>query len=262
MKNTTVLAISSRRDQLRPVFHLEKWYGDVVTAQGAGAVVYAARLRWGALRVGYGAALILTDGHAPTGDATVRGVAMPRLETPLATWRNAALRADARWCRDAAPIKCRLMDGPDGAIQWTCHMPRAVARVKIGSSTVTGLGYLEQLQLSIPPWKLPFRELHWGRYLSPRHCAVWIDWAGDDSRRWSWLDGVEQAGWRIVFDQSRTIRDQPVVNTIGLPLPDLARRLAGQFGRARERKRLSRAVLMNEAGPLDEGWAIHEEVMW
>jgi len=47
-----------------------------------------------------------------------------------------------------------------------------------------------------------------------------------------------------------------------LPLPKLARRLAGVLAAAREHKRLSRAALVNGAGVLDEGWAIHEEVLW
>jgi len=255
------------------VFLLEKWYGDVVTAQGggAGAIIYAARLRWGPLRAGYGATLIFGD--SPHTSSTVRGVALPRLETDLATWHNEALGADATWCRDADPIESCLADGPNGAIQWTCHMPRAVARVRIGDATFHGLGYLEHVVLTIPPAKLPFREgaLRWGRYLSPRHALVWIAWTGRDAepRQWTWLDGVAQAGveqldggHRLVLHECRPIRDQPLLATIGVPLPKLARRLAGTLDAAREHKRVSRATLVNGAGPVDEGWVIHEEVLW
>jgi hypothetical protein len=255
------------------VFLLEKWYGDVVTAQGEGAIVYAARLRCGPLRIGYGATLVLTggDGWTPIEQATVRRVQLPRLESELATWSNVALRADARWWRDAAPIECCLIDGPDGAMHWRCHMPRAVARVQIGSAVCRGLGYVEQLQLSIPPWKLPFRggALRWGRYLSAQHTIVWIEWTGANPRQWVWLDGVPQTslasldgGRRLVFQESRAIRDQPLITTIRSALPKLGRRLADDLGAACEHKRLSRAVLVNGAGSVDEGWAIHEEVLW
>lgn len=268
-----MLALRDRQDQLRRVFLLDKWYGDVVTAQGSGAIVYAARLRWGPLRLGYGSTLALTDAHAPTSRATVRRVAMPQLEGRTATWRNTTLQADARWSRDAAPIERCLLDGPDGAIRWQCHMPRAVARVQIGSTILEGLGYIEQLQLTIPPAKLPFRggALRWGRYLSSRHAIVWIEWTQPDghARQWAWLDGVERPGlasldrgWRLVFHESRALRNQPLLATVGLPLPKLARRLAGVLAAAREHKRLSRAALVNGAGVLDEGWAIHEEVLW
>lgn len=266
-----MLAPCLRQDQVRLVFLLEKWYGDVVTAQGAGAIVYAARLRWGPFRFHYGATLALTEAGVPATNATVRGVAMPRLEPEAATWRNTTLRVTARWRRDADPIAACLVDGRDGVIRWMCHMPRAVARVQIGDASFHGLGYVEQLQLTIPPTKLPFRggALRWGRYLSPRHALVWIDWTGADPRQWVWLDGVKQAGVtnlddgrRLVFGAGRAIRDQPLLATIGMPLPRLARRLARTLDAAREHKRLSRATLVNGAGPLDEGWAIHEEVLW
>jgi hypothetical protein len=253
------------------VFLLEKWYGDVVTAQGggAGAIVYAARLGWGPLRAGYGATLLFGD--SPRGSATIRGVALPRLASDIATWRNEALSADASWCRDADPIESCLADGPEGAIRWTCHMPRAVAHMRIGDTTFHGLGYLEQLVLTLPPAKLPFRggALRWGRYLSTQHALVWIAWTGAEPRQWAWLDGVAQAGvenldggWRLVFHESRPIRDQSLLTTIRLPLPQLARRLAGALGTVREHKRVSRATLVNGAGSVDEGWAIHEEVLW
>jgi hypothetical protein len=255
------------------VFLLEKWYGDVVTAQGAGAIVYAARLRWGPLRFGYGATIVFTGADPPRASATVRGVGMPRLESEVATWRHAALHADARWCRDAAPLESCLADGPDGSIRWNCHMPRAVARVQIGDAILHGLGYVEQLQLTIPPAKLPFRggSLRWGRYLSPQHAIVWIEWTGANPRHWAWLDGVGQTGLanldggrRLVFHESRAIRDQPLLTTIRLPSPHLARRLTGVLDAAREHKRVSRAALVkgDDATPLDEGWAIHEEVLW
>ena len=255
------------------MFLLEKWYGDVVTAEGAGAIVYAARLRWGPLRFAYGATIVFTGAEPPQANATVRRVPMPRLEPEVATWRHTALRADARWCRDAAPIESCLADGPDGSIRWRCHMPRALARVQIGDAILHGLGYVEQLQLTIPPAKLPFRggSLRWGRYLSSQHAIVWIEWTGAHPRQWAWLDGVGQTGLadldggrRLVFHESRAIRDQPLLTTIRLPLPHLARRLTGSLRAAREHKRLSRAALVNGDGaaPLDEGWAIHEEVLW
>jgi hypothetical protein len=40
------------------------------------------------------------------------------------------------------------------------------------------------------------------------------------------------------------------------------RRLAGTLDAVREHKQLSRATLGNVAGPVDSGWAIHEEVQW
>jgi hypothetical protein len=255
------------------VFLLEKWYGDVVTNHAAGvggAILYAARLRWGPLRVGYGATLTFGAG-TPRTESRVRRVAMPTIDASAATWRNTALDVEATWCRDAEPIAARLVDGADGSIQWTCHMPRARARVRRGAVTVLGLGYVEQLRLTIPPARWPFRggTLRWGRYLSPAHTLIWIAWTGRDPRRWVWLDGVPQpdldtldGGQRLVLHERHAIRDEPLLTTIGIPLPELARRLSRTLGAARECKHLSRASLMNGAGATDTGWAIHEEVQW
>ncbi len=253
-----------------PVFLLEKWYGDVVTSHGAGAIVYAARLRWGPLRVAY-AATVVFDASASRSQSSIRHVTMPRIDGHAATWRHETLGVDATWCRDAEPLDSCLVDGPDGSIRWTCHMPRALARVRVGETTLHGLGYLEQLRLTIPPAELPFRGgvLRWGRYVSPAHALVWIEWTGRDPQRWVWLNGVPQTGpdgldgnLRLVLHDSRPIRDDPLLTTIRVPLPKLARRLAGTLDAVREHKHLSRGALVSGAGPVDTGWAIHEEVEW
>jgi len=265
-----MLALSRRQGQVRPVFLLEKWYGDVVTTQGEGAILYAARLRWGPLRVAYGATLVF-DTDATRSESSIRRVAMPRIDANASTWRNETLGVDATWCRDAAPIDTRLVDEPVGSIQWTCHMPRALACVRVGAVTLHGVGYVEQLRMTIPPAAWPFRGgvLRWGRYGSPAHTLVWIEWTGLSQRRWVWLDGAPQVGLdcldgerRLVLQDTRPIRDQPLLTTIRVPLPKLARRLAGTLDAVREHKCLSRATLVNGAGQVDAGWAIHEEVQW
>lgn len=178
------------------MFQLEKWYGDVATSQEAGAcaILYSARLHWGPMRLGYAATIHLSADRpaAPREATTWRGGALPLLDGDRITWRNAPLRVTADWRRDAPAIARRLANGPDGEIDWTCHFPRARAGVRIGSDRLEGLGYVERLRLTIPPWKLPFRALRWGRHLSADHYLVWIDWSGGDTRRWVWLDGVEQ----------------------------------------------------------------------
>ena len=258
------------------MFLLDKWYCDVVTDQGSGAILYAARLRWGPFRVGYAAFLCLADGTAPREQATRRHVVLPERDGDVATWSNRSLHIEGRWWRDAPPVERRLAEGPDGTIEWMCHMPRARASVHIGDAQLAGLGYVERLRLSIPPWKLPFRTLRWGRYLSSRHWLVWIDWDGSHSRRWAWLDGVEQPGAafsadglvgldddrQLVHEEGRDIRDQPVLATLRGPLPALARRLAGALERSHEHKRLAHGSILQAGRPVDRGWSVYEEVAW
>jgi hypothetical protein len=258
------------------MFLLAKWYCDVVTDAGACAIIYAARLRWGPLRVGYASTLYLAADAPPQEAATLRRVASPRADGDCLTWRNAPLRAEACWRRDAPRIERCLAHGPDGDVAWTCHMPRARASVQIGDAHLEGLGYVESLRLAMPPWKLPFRTLRWGRHLSAEHCLVWIVWTGGEERRWVWLDGVEQpaatlhdgglvglaGGAELLWHDGRDLRDRPLLATIAGPLPALARRLAGPLAHLHEHKRLAPSAIVRAGRPLDHGWTVSEDVTW
>jgi len=258
------------------MFLLVKWYCDVVTDDGACAIIYAARLRWGPLRVGYAAIFHAAVDGTSAETATVRRVASPRRDGDSLVWGSAPLRAAARWQGDAPPITCCLADGPNGSVDWTCHMPRARATVRVGDVHLEGLGYVESLRLTVPPWQLPFRALRWGRHLSPEHHLVWIDWSDGVERRWVWLDSVEQlaatphdggianlvGGRELRWQNARDLRDRPVLAALHGPLPVLATRLAGPLGRLHERKRLAPSAIVRADGADDQGWTVFEEVTW
>ena len=259
-----------------PMFLLDKWYLDVVTDEGAAAIFYAARLRWGLLRQGYASALYVAPGAAPREQATRRHFEWPHEDQDTITWHNEPLRVLAHWRRDAAPMARSLVEDPADAIHWTCHMPRARASAQVGDTRLEGLGYVESLRLRVPPWKLPFRTLRWGRHASSHHSVVWIEWTGAEERRWVWLDGALQPAATLVeaglsglegesalqLEPFRDLRDSPLLATIGGPLPGLARRLAGPLGRMHERKHLSRSAIVSSGRQLDRGWTVHEEVTW
>jgi len=240
-------------------------------------ICYAGRLQWGPARVRYAATLV-ADAHAPREQATTRGVELPQVADDVATWRHAGLGIAGRWCRGAPAIAQCLADGPEGAIDWTCHIPRARAQVRVGDTTLDGWGYVESVRLTIPPWRLPFGTLRWGRYLSDRHWLVWIDWSGGTAGRrcWTWLDGAPQpeavvhaagvrglrGGSRLEFGATRVLRDRPLLDTLRTPLPALARRLAPTLSQAHECKRLGAAALVTAAGASDQGCVLYEDVSW
>jgi hypothetical protein len=258
------------------MFLLSKWYLDVVTERGDAAIFYVARLRWGALRLGYAAGFLARAGPPAREAATLRGVTWPRREAGGVEWRNAPLDIRGRWMATAPPIRRVLLTTPEGSIHWTCHMPRARASVQWGGTTLEGTGYAERLRLSIPPWRLPFRTLRWGRHASDLHSLVWIAWSGDDERSWVWLDGEEQSGAAVgdsgvsgltgdrglAIRDSRDVRDRRVLATLAAHLPLLVRRAAGPLGRMQEHKRLSQTSLVRGRTSLDRGWTLHELVTW
>ena len=256
------------------MFHVDKWYLDVITDRGTAVILYAARVEWGRLHVDYASVLRASKAGEPQEASTIRHVEQPRIRGNLLAWRNAPLDVDGEWQREARPIRRTLASGSDGDIRWTCQMPRARARVRCGDQRFEGLGYVERLDLTIPPSKLPFRALRWGRHVSSAHSLIWIDWAGDRDRRWIWLDGEEQraallsggvpsgltSGAALYLRDRRDVRDRPVLAVLDALPRALARRVAGGIAGMHEHKMVSQSSIVIGGVEVDEGWSLHEVV--
>lgn len=259
------------------MFLLTKWYLDVVTEEGTAVIAYAARLRWGRLRLAYASVLVSeASRQACEQRAFGTGRPWPRLDGDRLTWAEPRLGIVGTWERAAPAIRRRLLKNDAGEIRWACEMPCARASVTAGHRTFEGLGYAERLSLSIPPWKLPFRTLHWGRHTSAGHSLVWIDWAGEDTRRYVWADGVEQPDAcldaRAVcrLDQETTLRlddvrdicHQPALARIAGRVPGLTRRVAGPVAAMREHKQIARGTIERRGDAARAGWTLFETVTW
>ena len=235
------------------LFRLIKWYLDVVTPDGDAVIAYAARLRWGALSLPWASAWRSRPGYPLEERTTTRGVQAPGGGPVRLGWRNATLDVAGEWRRlspppPSPPIRRTLHEDRHGTIRWSCRMPRARATFRWGAETLRGLGYAERLELTIPPWRLPFRSLRWGRYISRAHAAVWIAWDGAPGpgtiqpRSWVWLDGAECPHARMdptaVSDlgdgqslrllETRELRNRSVLSAVRA-IPGLAR-LSGRLG--------------------------------
>ena len=257
-------------------FLLSKWYLDIVTEDGAVAILYAARLRWGRLRASYASLLLDVPGGMPREHATIRQVERPRLLGDELTWQSDQLEVRGTWRRAAPPIRRNLLRTASGAIQWACHMPLARATVRCGDAVLSGFGYVESLRLSLPPWRIPFNTLRWGHHVSEGRSLVWIAWTGREQRRWVWLDGDEQPdaeltddglrglahGEALRVEACRVVRDRRVLAAIANVLPALGRRLAGPLARMHEIKRVDHSAFNRATATTDHGWALHEVVTW
>jgi len=257
-------------------FTLVKWYFDVVTDDGVALVSYAAQLRWGALRLRYASAFRQDAENEVREVSTIRRVGSPRVEGNRIAWRCPAIDLEGEWETRSPPIEQTLLRTTAGQLRWSCRMPRARATVRLGGDESTGLGYAERLRLTIPPNRLPFRLLRWGRHVSTVHSVVWIEWRGDHERRWVWVDGREQPDARLTergleglsgdrelrLELPRDLVDRPVIAAFAHLPPALARRIAGPVGTMREHKQLARSKLIEAGRPLDSGWTLFEEVTW
>jgi hypothetical protein len=144
--------------------------------------------------------------------------------------------------------------------------------VRHGADTVRGIGYVESLLLTIPPWKLPFNELKWGRHASDRHAAVWIEWTGAHAARYVWFDGVPDCDARptsaglaglagngevMVQDARDVCRRSPLVH-VSERLPPIVNRLNAMI----EHKHVGRSAIVVGGRPIDTGWCVFEKVSW
>ena len=129
--------------------------------------------------------------------------------------------------------------------------------------------------MTVAPWNLPLRRLRWGRFTSASDWVVWIDWAGDFTRRLVYKNGIEvqaatagderiefEDGSRLTMDRSLTLRNGALGATALCGIPGLRDTMPGRLLRIEECKWRSRACLEPIGRPQVEGWAIHERVEW
>lgn len=258
------------------MFSLVKWYLDLVTEDGSAFLAYAAGLRWGTLRMRYASMLLSRPGAGPREAATVRRVRSPVRSGRSIVWHSDTLDVGGRWLARGAVLRAQLLRTAEGAIDWVCLTPRARGRVRVGSLRLEGVGYVERLRLGIPPWKLPFRMLRWGRFASPRRSLVWIAWQGEPSVCRVWLDAEEQPGARVSdtgvdrldgdgqlgIDVTRVLRERRVLTALADAVPSLVRRLPGPLSGMHELKWLGHGRLSGGDAAPDTGWTVHEVVSW
>lgn len=169
-------------------------------------------------------------------------------------------------------FEATLFESREGAAIWRCEIPNAETTVSsAGRVELQGDGYAEILEMSLPPWKLPIRELRWGRFATGAGSVVWIDWRGPNPLTLVTHDGVRDpsasvgddticwSGGHVTLEQHQRIRDTKIGAALSA-IPLLGRRLPQRIREAREQKWCSRARLARDGRPLESGWAIHELV--
>jgi hypothetical protein len=254
-------------------FRLTKWYLDCVADSGDAAIVYCAELNWGAVHLQY-RSMLRSSASEITNKNSIRRECLPAESSGVVTFESRHLGVKGTWTAAAAMVECTVFESDEGSVHWCCIQPKS--RVKIDmhyEGKLDGLGYAERLTLTIPPWKLPMRELRWGRFISKDHSLVWIDWQGDHAARNVYLDGTSVGAERITdselvlrdcslqLDCERTLRSGRLLDTVLPGAPLLARIFPIALMQSEEHKWRSRGVLTS-GDKRSEGWAIHEVVHW
>jgi len=256
-------------------FQLSKWYLDCVTETGDAAVLYWASLRWGVLRLNYGAALVSLAGDKAEQRYTLRPEHAPECRADgTIRWCCDRLDVAAQWTGRADGIERTLLDGPRGRIRWNCILPMADASVRVGQHTLRGLGYVEHLTMTVKPWQLPIDELRWGRFISASDSLVWISWRGSLPRTWVFANGTELTDAKVgslgvesskevlglIIDDGHVLRSGRLVSTALRSLSWIAS-LMPRWRAACETKWVARALVTSPSGS-NHGWVVHELVQW
>lgn len=256
------------------MFELSKWYCDCVSDEGVAFVGYWARMRWGVLGIPYAATLYKARADSAQERHSFRRCAAPSIRDGELRWDCARLGLRALWRARVPAVQRVLLETREGSITWRCHFPCAQAEVDLaGAGRLSGLGYAEQLTLSMKPWRLPFEQLRWGRFLSAEDALTWIAWRGWEPRQWAFHNGVEVPdavigtervglpgdGGVLELHDAVTLRAGRLAATALRRVPGATLWLPGGIRNAEETKWLARGTFTTSARS-SSGWVIHEVV--
>lgn len=255
-------------------FSLTKYYFDVVTDDGDFAIAYWGEVRWGRLRPCFSA--LQCGSHSKGAGpwrASAATIGPPCSESGI-RWHAAPLDLLVEGRRCATPaITHELLNTPQGRVAWSAELPRATMRVQVGDRILEGIGYVERLDLTLLPWRIPADTIRWGRFVAPDAAMVWIEWQGEVERNVVFRDGALLEGARITDTAiacpdgtTLTMHDPQLLTderVSGLLAPlEILKTIMSPIGRLHQRRWLSRGTLQRPGLPPSSGWVIHEFVEW
>lgn len=190
-------------------------------------------------------------------------------------WNSPALECSIHAEPLLDSVALRLLDAPGGTVDWTCEAPAARVSVELARHPpIRGPGYAERLSMTIPPWRLPIRELRWGRWHDAEgaRSIVWIDWRGPAPRTWVIADGrsvpdatvtdsgLSAGGLSLTLSGSRDLEARALDDVLR-SIPPLQSMLPKALLALRERRWKSSGTLRSGATAPVTGEAIHELVV-
>jgi hypothetical protein len=247
---------------------------DLVAEDGEAVVVYAAELRLSALHLHF-TSLLHSRGTQTRVTSSLRR-ATPVVTDGSVAWTSRALDARGTWRAEGDGTRETLLINAQGSVDWNCMMPLARAEVELpGGRTVRGLGYVEELRMTIAPWDLPLETLRWGRFTAEGASVVWIDWRGPHTKKIVIKNGVRGAGLvedhsvefvddeaRLLLEEGRVLREGTLGGSALAAIAEIYPTLPVKLLATMERKVCAPATLEQPFMTPVKGWAISEVVTW
>lgn len=260
------------KTSLKTDFKLQKWYVDVADQQGNLYIGYWGTVGWKGLEIPLYQQLWQT-----AADGLKTQTRIGREQPP--TWQSdsqlswSPAHTVGGWQSAASKIEQTLIESEHGDIRWVCYQPKAKAAVTLPDLTIEGWGYTESIDITIQPWKLPFKTLYWGRSHTKNHHLVWIKFDGLYAQNLLWHNGrlihdwqindhaITTPNFRLTFDNPAPIRQGQLISTIFKPFHKLTSLFPQATFMADERKWFShgRFITLHEA---ESATTIYEKVTW
>jgi len=254
-------------------FHLTKWYLDCVSDTGDTAIGYSAGLSWKSLALSSASYLKWNQEQGREEQSSLFQCRQPELTADGITWNSEGLSCRGTWrpTRLAAIPPVVLYENSAGSVTWHCLQPLADVRFQINGDEYAGLGYVERLDMTLAPWRLPIRELHWGRFLSHDSSLIWIEWRGPHPLTLVYLNGEKlghtgvsptRLSWgngRLDMRDQVVLRNGPIVKTALAHIPGVKSLFPEALLQTHECKWRSQGELLHEEKRCT-GWVIHEIV--
>ena len=165
-------------------FSLSKWYMDCITDSGDISIAYTGTINWRRAHLSYSTILESVSGRLTTNHST-RKPEKPEIHGDSVSWSSKPLHVQASWQALSPGLRETIFRCDDGSVEWHCSAPCAQAQFR----GRCGLGYVDRITMTLPPWKLPIQYLRWGHFASQADWVVWIDWQGEFCRKLVFLNG-------------------------------------------------------------------------
>ena len=259
-------------------FYLNKWFLDFIGENGEAMIFYAATLYWNKLEVSYTSWLSYDPVGGVSQTSRFRKINIPENNAGIITWDDSKFGVSGCWESMVVPINARLFDSREGFIDWKCHQPESMVTLKINDRIIRGIGYAEQLILTVLPWKIPMDELRWGRFGSSENYMVWIEIRGSEKKQWLWLNGekiedciieddnifIAEKDISLRLDRDVTLESEKkifsIVESLIRYIPGINKLIPMRFLMADECKWLSKGILFKRDAIIANGSVIHELV--
>ena len=174
---------------VRSAFYLDKWYLDFVGPEGEAMIFYASKLIYHKVTVNYKCWINCNTKGEVSSKSHFDHVDLPEGTDSLIGWQDDSFGLRGEWRREAQPLQARLFEDEKGSLDWNCLQPRSAVELQIGNTHLKGMGYVEQLILTTPPWRIPMHHLRWGRFHAPEETIVWIELRHENKKQWLWRNG-------------------------------------------------------------------------